>query len=113
MCLVLQRDRSISLASCDIEAASCGAPPLVANHSGLAEIAEGLDAEYPPEYRHLTSFENASVEDLTAKLEEILELRRERWEQLSRAARRAAVNHWSWDRISALILSAGWETPTP
>ena len=92
------------------EAASCGAPPLVANHSGLAEVAEGLDREYPPEYRHLTSFESGNVDDLADKLRELLELPRDRWELLSLAARRAAVNHWSWDRISALILSAGWGT---
>jgi glycosyltransferase involved in cell wall biosynthesis len=91
------------------EAASCGAPPLVAHHSGLAEIAAGLDAEYPPEYRHLTSFENADVGDLAAKLQAILELPADGWEQLSQGARRAAVNHWSWDRIAALILSAGWK----
>ena len=29
------------------EAAAAGCPPLVARHSGLAEIAEGLEAEYP------------------------------------------------------------------
>ena len=33
------------------EAAAAGSPPLVARHSGLDEIAEGLEAEYPPEYR--------------------------------------------------------------
>ena len=38
------------------EAAAAGSPPLVARHSGLREIAEGLEAEYPPEYRHLASF---------------------------------------------------------
>ena len=30
------------------EAAAGGSPPLVARHSGLAEIAAGLEAEYPP-----------------------------------------------------------------
>ena len=40
------------------EAAACGSPPLVARHSGLAEVAAGLEAEYPPELRFLTSFEN-------------------------------------------------------
>ena len=33
------------------EAAAAGCPPLVARHSGLAEVAEGLEAEYPPELR--------------------------------------------------------------
>src|SRR5713226_397462 len=35
------------------EAAAAGSPPIVARHSGLAEIAEGLEAEYPAEHRHL------------------------------------------------------------
>ena len=30
------------------EAAAAGCPPLVARHSGLAEVAAGLEAEYPP-----------------------------------------------------------------
>ena len=30
------------------EAAASGCPPLVARHSGLAEVAAGLEAEYPP-----------------------------------------------------------------
>ena len=33
------------------EAAAAGVPPLVARHSGLAEVAEGLEAEYPPSAR--------------------------------------------------------------
>src|SRR4029077_9462047 len=32
------------------EAAAAGSLPLVARHSGLAEIAEGLSAEYPVEF---------------------------------------------------------------
>ena len=38
------------------EAAAAGCPPLVARHSGLAEVAEGLEAEYPPALRELASF---------------------------------------------------------
>ena len=56
------------------EAAAAGSPPLVARHSGLQEIAEGLEAEYPPEHRHLTSFATGDVADLTAKLRELLAL---------------------------------------
>ena len=40
------------------EAAAAGSPPLVARHSGLAEIAEGLEQEYPPALRHLASFDH-------------------------------------------------------
>ena len=35
------------------EAAAAGSPPLVARHSGLAEIADGLEEEYPAHLRHL------------------------------------------------------------
>jgi glycosyltransferase involved in cell wall biosynthesis len=87
------------------EAAACGAPPLVARHSGLAEIAEGVEAEYPPEHRHLASFRSGDAKDLARKLEEILGLPEEEWRRLSEAARRAVVERWSWERIAALILS--------
>jgi glycosyltransferase involved in cell wall biosynthesis len=87
------------------EAAACGSPPLVARHSGLAAVAEGLEFEYPPEYRELASFERGNADDLAAKLEAILALPRDEWAKLSESARRAAVSLWSWERIAALILS--------
>jgi glycosyltransferase involved in cell wall biosynthesis len=86
------------------EAAACGSPPLVARHSGLAEIAEGLEAEYSPEHRRLTSFESGNVEDLAAKLSEILALPRGEWLKLAEGARRAAVGRWSWEHVAAEIL---------
>src|SRR5581483_2021702 len=52
------------------EAAAAGCPPLVARHSGLAEIAAGLEAEYPERLRHLAAFESGSVDDLSRKLRE-------------------------------------------
>ena len=91
------------------EAAACGSPPLVARHSGLAEIAAGLEAEYPRERRELASFATGDVDDLTAKLDAILALPAEEWRRLSEAARRAVERHWSWERIAALLLSPEWE----
>jgi glycosyltransferase involved in cell wall biosynthesis len=87
------------------EAAACGAPPLVARHSGLAEVAEGLEAAYPEEHRALASFKPGNAADLAAKLEAILALPRQEWARLSSAARAAAVERWSWETIAALILS--------
>lgn len=87
------------------EAAACGVPPLVARHSGLAEIAEGLEAEYPPELRRLASFENANVDELAEKLDAILRLSAAEHAALSRAARRAAVERWSWEHVATTILS--------
>lgn len=92
------------------EAAACGAPPLVARHSGLAEIAEGLESEYPEHLRELASFESGNVDELAAKLVAICSLDEAAHTALREAARRAAVARWSWEQIAALILSRGWET---
>jgi glycosyltransferase involved in cell wall biosynthesis len=94
------------------EAAACGSPPLVARHSGLAEVAACLEAEYPPEHRELAGFASGDVDDLVAKLAALLALPRPEWEVLSAAARRAAVERWSWERIAALLLSGEWEKPS-
>jgi glycosyltransferase involved in cell wall biosynthesis len=88
------------------EAAACGSPPLVARHSGLAEIAAGLEEEYPPEYRELASFARGDVDDLAAKLGALLALPAGERRRLGAAACRAAERLWSWERIAALILSA-------
>ncbi|MEP6697434.1 MAG: glycosyltransferase family 4 protein [Pseudonocardiales bacterium] len=87
------------------EAASCGCPPLVARHSGLAEIADGLSAEYPERYRHLTGFRSGDVDDLTARLGELLALRPPEWARLSAAARRAVQANWGWQRVAGKILA--------
>jgi glycosyltransferase involved in cell wall biosynthesis len=86
------------------EAAAAGSPPLVARHSGLAEIAEGLEAEYPGEYRHLASFANGDVGDLAAKLNELLALLPATRAELGAAARRAAVERWSWTSVATRLL---------
>jgi glycosyltransferase involved in cell wall biosynthesis len=87
------------------EAASCGSPPLVARHSGLAEIAEGIEAEYPPERRELVGFQPNDAADLAAKLRALLALPRSERVDLGAAARRAVVARWSWGHVAALLLS--------
>jgi len=86
------------------EAAAAGSPPLVARHSGLAEIAEGLEAEYPAEYKHLASFANGDAADLAAKLDELLALPPAARAVLGAAARRAAVERWSWTSVATRLL---------
>ena len=90
------------------EAAACGSPPLVANHSGLAEIAARLRPAYPPEHRHLASFRTGDAVDLAEKLTHLLSLDAAAWKRLSVAARQTAVSHWSWtsvaDRLAALAV---------
>ena len=86
------------------EAAAGGSLPLVARHSGLAEIAEGLEAEYPPGDRDLTSFRNGDAADLAEKLRRLLALPAEEREQLAEAARQAVVERWSWTRVAERLL---------
>src|SRR5207247_9349584 len=76
------------------EAAAAGCPPLVARHSGLAEVAAGLEAEYPAGRRHLAAFESGDADDLRRKLGELLALRPPERDALRAAARRAVVARW-------------------
>jgi glycosyltransferase involved in cell wall biosynthesis len=87
------------------EAAAAGVPPLVARHSGLAEIAEGLEAEYPEELRALAAFKTGDVQDLAAKLRAILALPATAHAALGAAARRAAVERWSWSSVGERLVS--------
>ncbi len=89
------------------EAAATGCPPLVARHSGLAEVAEGLEAEYPPALSGLTSFATGDAADLRGKLRALLELPASEREALSAAARRAAVERWSWAGVAERLLALG------
>ena len=86
------------------EAAAAGAPPLVARHSGLAEIADGLEAEYPPELRTLASFRTGDAGDLRDKLSALLALGPGQRAALAEAARRAAVGLWSWSSVAERLL---------
>jgi glycosyltransferase involved in cell wall biosynthesis len=86
------------------EAAAAGCPPLVARHSGLAEIARGLEAEYPPRHASLASFTSEDVDDLREKLHAILALAPDERRDLGAAARRAAVARWSWASVANRLL---------
>ena len=56
------------------EAAAAGSPPVVARHSGLAEVAAGLEESYPERFRGLASFTSGDSEDLARKLAAIIAL---------------------------------------
>ncbi len=86
------------------EAAAAGCPPIVANHSGLAEIARGLEEDYPPGRGGLASFPNGDAAALRDRLERVLALQGEEREALRAAARRAAVERWSWTSVARRIL---------
>jgi glycosyltransferase involved in cell wall biosynthesis len=86
------------------EAAAAGSPPLVARHSGLAEIAEGLEQEYPAHLRHLASFTSGDAADLGEKLRALLMLPDEDRAAIRAAARAVAVARWSWAGVARRLL---------
>jgi len=86
------------------EAAAAGCPPLVARHSGLAEVAAGLEARYPAEARHLAAFDSGDAVDLHRGLAELLTLPHPERELVRAAAREAVVERWSWAGVSRRLL---------
>ncbi len=80
------------------EAAACGVLPIVADHSGLAEVAAGLGEN------GLTFDGTAS--DLEARLAGVLALPDARRREMGLAARAAVVERWSWDGIAQRLIDA-------
>ena len=89
------------------EAAAAGCPPLVARHSGLAEVAQGLEAEYPPELRELASFTPGDAAELRRKLKELLGVPPAQRTAIREASRRAAVERWSWASVADRLVRLG------
>ena len=87
------------------EAAAAGCPPIVANHSGLAEVARGLEEDYPRGLGDLASFPSGDAAALRERLQQVLALRGDEREALRAAARTAAVERWSWTSVATQILS--------
>src|SRR5262245_23410692 len=81
------------------EAAAGGSLPLVARHSGLAEIAAALEAAGVP-----AGFESGNVADLTEKLRETLALSGDERDRLVQTARRVVEERWSWGNVADRLL---------
>jgi glycosyltransferase involved in cell wall biosynthesis len=86
------------------EAAASGCPPLVARHSGLEEVAREIEEAYPPALRHLASFKTGDSLDLARKLHDLLGLPATSRAELGEAARRVAVERWSWAGVARRLL---------
>jgi glycosyltransferase involved in cell wall biosynthesis len=86
------------------EAASAGSPPVVARHSGLAEVAAGLEEGYPDRFKGLASFTSGDSDDLARKLHAILALSPADHDELRRAARQAVLERWSWRSVAERLL---------
>jgi glycosyltransferase involved in cell wall biosynthesis len=87
------------------EAAAAGCPPIVARHSGLAEVAADLEQAYPSAYSRLAAFSTGDAADLAAKLRVLLSLPAAERRALGEAARRTAVERWSWESVARRLLA--------
>jgi glycosyltransferase involved in cell wall biosynthesis len=86
------------------EAASAGVVPVVADHSGLAEVGAGIARELPPDRARLVSFPTGDSTSLRERLQTLLALPAEERRALGRAARSAVERHWSWSRVAERLL---------
>jgi glycosyltransferase involved in cell wall biosynthesis len=90
------------------EAAACGALPVVANHSGLAEVARTLGAAAPGAARPWLTFDvgpgavRELAGDLTAWLQAPAGLRADTREAIVAATR----EHYSWDGVARSVIAA-------
>jgi glycosyltransferase involved in cell wall biosynthesis len=86
------------------EAAAAGCLPIVARHSGLAEIAEGLERHLPDEYAPLVAFDTGDADDLAAKIRAALLIPSDDRGLVRDVLRRAVETRWSWSRVAERLL---------
>jgi glycosyltransferase involved in cell wall biosynthesis len=88
------------------EAAAAGCPPVVARHSGLAEVAAELEGELPAELAPLVSAPAGDAAVLRERLETLLRLSPDDRSVLRATVRRVAEERWSWAGVAARLLDA-------
>jgi glycosyltransferase involved in cell wall biosynthesis len=90
------------------EAAACGALPVVANHSGLGEVARTLAAAVPEPARDWLSFElgDESVTQLAAALSGWLAAPAGIREQTREAIVAITRDRYSWDGVARTVITA-------
>ncbi len=90
------------------EAAACGALPLSAGHSGMAEVTATLAPALPPELRPLLSFEVGphAVEQIADKLIAWLTLDPAERERARAALADEAARRYSWESVAEGVIAA-------
>jgi glycosyltransferase involved in cell wall biosynthesis len=90
------------------EAASCGALPVSAAHSGLAEVSKVLAGALPEDLGPLLSFElgDDAVEQIADRLIRWLELPPERRAAASQALSDLARERFSWEGVANGVIGA-------
>jgi glycosyltransferase involved in cell wall biosynthesis len=90
------------------EAAACGALPLSAGHSGMAEVTATLAPAVQAEVRPLLAFEVGpdSVEQIAGKLIAWLTLDPAVRERARSALAEEARRHYSWESVAEGVIAA-------
>src|SRR5215212_576352 len=90
------------------EAAACGALPLSAGHSGMAEVTAMLAPALEPELRPLLSFDvgPSAVEQIAAKLITWLTLDPAERDRARAALAAEAARHYSWESVAEGVIAA-------
>ncbi|MBA3264201.1 MAG: glycosyltransferase family 4 protein [Thermoleophilaceae bacterium] len=90
------------------EAAACGALPLSAGHSGMAEVTATLAPALPPELRPLLSFDVGpeAVEQIASKLIAWLTLDAAQRERAGAALAAEAARRYSWESVAEGVIAA-------
>jgi glycosyltransferase involved in cell wall biosynthesis len=90
------------------EAAACGALPLSAGHSGMAEVTATLAPALPAELRPLLAFEIGprAVKEIAAKLVAWLTLDEAERARARAALAREAARRYSWENVAKGVIAA-------
>ena len=90
------------------EAAACGALPLSAGHSGMAEVTAMLAPAVPEEVRPLLSFQvgPGAVDEIATKLVAWLTLDPGERDRVRSALAREAARHYSWESVAEGVIAA-------
>jgi glycosyltransferase involved in cell wall biosynthesis len=90
------------------EAAACGALPLSADHSGMAEVTATLAPSLPASLRPLLSFEvgPGAVEEIAAKLVDWLTMDPAERRLARDALAAAAERRYSWESVAEGVIAA-------
>jgi glycosyltransferase involved in cell wall biosynthesis len=91
-----------------VEAAACGALPLSAAHSGLAEVTRQLREAVEDDIKPLLSFERApgAIEEIAAKLTKWLSMPPAERDRARRALSQEARGRFGWDGVARGVIAA-------
>ncbi|GAC1318510.1 MAG: hypothetical protein NVSMB25_08050 [Thermoleophilaceae bacterium] len=91
-----------------VEGAACGALPISAAHSGLAEVSSSLAPVLDPEIRPLLSFERGShaIDQLAQRISAWLSLEPALRDRARAALSSRALDLYGWDRVGRGVIAA-------